>query len=128
MVHHKELSEKRLGQEAVESGLSPDPSLSEFVENLDLYRQYSQSITHHSEPQTVFYGKNPDYFSRIYNIYELGDLSQDLSKKVGHVVTIGREQTGGPKLSADDLSKSELQKIEDFYAEDLSIFGKYTEE
>lgn len=123
VLYHKELSEKKLGDAALADGLRPNPTLSEFVDNLDLYRKHSWSITHHSEPQVFFFGSDPQYFSRIYDIRELDELCSDLSKLTGEPVAIGREQTGGPKIDIDSLSSAEIAKVRSFYHKDYDTFG-----
>ena len=40
---------------------------------------------------------------------------------------MGRLQTGGPKLSVDDLGRREIDTLRQFYAEDYRAFGRYFE-
>lgn len=123
VVAHKELKPGLLPQEALDSGLYPDPSLSDFIENLEGYRKYSNSIRHHSNPLTFFLGDDPSYFSKLFTLGELDEMVQTVGSMTGKPLKLSHQQKGGPKLSKNDLSEREIKKLQDFYAQDYESFG-----
>jgi len=127
VVFHKDLSEQRLSPAAVAAGLVPNPSLSTFVRELDGYVQHTGSISHHAAPIVTYLGHDPKWFSAICNLQEIEQLITELQAIVGneHPLVLPREQTGGPKLSRQDLTPSEITKIEHFYAKDYNIYGRF---
>ncbi|MEZ5686590.1 MAG: sulfotransferase family 2 domain-containing protein [Paracoccaceae bacterium] len=125
VVHHQELSAPRFKKAALHEGLRPDPTLSEFVDNLEGYRKHFGTITHHSDPMTAYLGEDPAWFSRIFGIHQMEDLRQTLEERTGKSLVIGRDQTGGPKFSRDDLTPRQIARIEEFYARDYELFGRY---
>lgn len=123
VVALRELSGKQAGVRLRKAGLRPNPSLSEFVDRLEDYRAASASIAHHTDPLTCFLGGDPGYFAEIYNLRNIETFRQRIEAAVGRPVAIPRLQTGGPKLSPDDLSADERRKVEAFYAEDYEVYG-----
>lgn len=120
---HKELNEKRLSSEAIKAGAIPDPSLEEFVERLELYRKHSNSILHHTDPQVVFLGGDPGYYSRIYQMNELENLRNDLSSRSGMDLNLPHAQNGGPKIEPASLSANAMEKIKAFYWKDYDSYA-----
>lgn len=125
VVHHGELSAPRFKKAAQDDGLRPDPTLGEFVDNLEGYRKHFGTILHHSDPIAVYLGENPGWFSRIFGIHQIEDLRVMLEERTGKSLVIGRDQTGGPKFSREDLTPGQIAKLEDFYARDYELFGRY---
>lgn len=125
VVHHGELSLESNPDSALYEGLVFDPSLEQFIDNLEAYRNFSPSIAHHSDPLTCFLGRDPGFFSKIYTLRRIGELVDDIEALTGTSVRLGHEQSGGPKISIDALSTHRIQKLKEFYAEDYEIFGKY---
>lgn len=124
VVASKELSEAKAGKKLKELGLKPNPTLQEFIARLKRYRKAHRSIAHHSRPLSDFLGKNPDYFTRIYPLREIGSFVEEVSKIVGRPLEAERLQTRGPKFSPEtDLTEEERAKIRRIYAEDYEIFG-----
>jgi hypothetical protein len=126
VVHHGELAEKHLCGLAGELiGLRPNPSLSEFIDRLDLYRRASESIRHHTDPQIYFLGKNLSYYNKIFCFSELSEIVDALRAAVGAEIKLLNEQSGGPKLSRKNLNKEEQRKIVEFYAEDYLLLRDF---
>lgn len=120
---HKELNEKRLSSEAIKAGAIPNPNLEEFVERLEIYRKHSRSILHHTDPQTVFLGGDPNYYSRIYQMNELEDLRTDLSCRSRLDLSLPHVQNGGPKIEPESLSSNALEKVQVFYKKDYNTYS-----
>lgn len=119
---HKELSEKRLSSEAIIAGAMPNPSLEDFVERLEIYRHYSPSIAHHTDPQATFLGENSKIYSRIYQMDELDNLRQDLSERANMPLDLPHAQNGGPKIPVEALSANASEKIKAFYQKDYQCY------
>lgn len=123
VLHHRELAARHLSTEAIAAGAIPDPDLETFVERLEIYRKHSAQILHHSEPQVVFLGPDTGYFSHIYQMAELPRLIADLSDRTGMALSLPHSQSGGPKLSPDDLSSAARDKLLAFYRADYDAFS-----
>jgi hypothetical protein len=126
VIYHGELSEKNLSRlEGEFSRLKPNPSLSEFIANLDCYRAVSWQIKHHTDLQIDFIGKDLLYYNRIFGFAELTKIPEALKVAIGAQIMLPHEQSGGPKLSAGDLSNSERRRISEFYAEDYLLLEDF---
>lgn len=124
VVHHQEISPSKSAWHLKGKGLKHDPSLSEFIDNLDEYRVIP-SINHHVRPIVDFIGTEPGYFDRVYAFNELSDFVADISAIVGKKLTLPRAQTGGPKLSPEDLSAEQIEKIRAYYWQDYEAYGAF---
>jgi sulfotransferase famil protein len=122
VIYHGELGERYIKQGEFE-GLKPNPSLSEFIRDFDRYRAASWHIRHHTDPQIYFLGKELSYYDRVFRFTELHEIAGALKTAVGAEITLPHEQTGGPKLSAAELSTNERRRIAEFYAKDYLLFG-----
>ncbi len=127
VVHHRELSLANARKELFAHDLAPDPGLEEFVTKLPRYMKAVESIDHHARPLVDFAGTDAAYYTRVYRMSEIEDMVADLSAVAGRRLTVGRLQTGGPKLSVDDLGRREIDTLRQFYAEDYRAFGRYFE-
>ncbi|MCA0922806.1 sulfotransferase family 2 domain-containing protein [Pseudooceanicola nanhaiensis] len=125
VVHHKELSVRKAGAKLKQFGLKPDPTLEEFANRFGAYRKCSDSIRHHTAPMVNFLGKDPGYYENVYNLRDIGQCVERISQIVGRPLELGRHQTGGPKLSVDDLSPAQIDKLKQFYAVDYNNYGTY---
>jgi hypothetical protein len=125
VVFHQELSEGLLSTEACQSGCIPNPSLSVFIDRFEFYQRFSRSISHHSTPMVAFLGRNPLYFSQIFPISEIDKFASTINSLLGCKIDLIHEQTGGPKIPRSVLSKSEIEKIENIYADDFEVYGEF---
>jgi hypothetical protein len=126
VIYHGELSTKNLGQlSGALAGLKPNPSLSEFINDLDRYRAASWQIRHHTDPQISFIGPELQYYDEIFSFKELAKIPDVLKVAVGAEITLPHEQSGGPKLSAAELSNFEQQRIRNFYREEYRLFHDF---
>lgn len=125
--YYRELSAQHLGPEVMKTGLTPDPTVHEFVEYLDAYVKASYSISYHVAPMVRYLGTDREFYNRVFKFSEIEQLRQTLSDYVKAEVVFPRLQTGGEKISPDALSAAEVNKIKEFYAEDYDVYGDYFE-
>lgn len=125
VVHHRELSREKARKQLLAHDLAPDPSLEEFVLKLPQYMKAVETIDHHTRPLVDFAGPTSSFYTRVYKMLEIDDMLSDISSIVGRPLVLQRLQTGGPKLSIDDLGRRELQRLQDFYADDYRAYGEY---
>jgi hypothetical protein len=124
VIYHDELGPKNLCHLKGELvGLRPNPSLSEFIADLDRYRAASWQIRHHTDPQINFIGRDSLYYDRIFDFTELAKIPDALKAAADAQITLPHEQSGGPKLSMAELSKKQLERLSDFYAEDYLLLA-----
>jgi hypothetical protein len=126
VVYHRELGEgylQRLEGELV--GLKPNPSLREFISDFARYRAASWHVRHHTDPQIHFIGKQLSYYDRIFAFGELSNIPDALQGAVGARITLPHEQTGGPKISASELSIDERRRISEFYMDDYRLLADF---
>ncbi|WP_162784801.1 sulfotransferase family 2 domain-containing protein [Paracoccus suum] len=121
--HHRELAARHLSAEAVAAGAIADPDLETFVERLEVYRKHSGQILHHSDPQVVFLGPDVGYFSRVFQMNELDQLTAELRERTGLALELPHSQSGGPKLSPGDLSVAARDKLLRFYRADYDAYS-----
>jgi hypothetical protein len=128
VIYHDELGPKYLCHLKGELvGLRPNPSLSEFIADLDRYRAASWQIRHHTDPQINFIGRDLSYYDQIFDFTELAKIPDALKVVADAQIILPHEQSGGPKLSIADLSNSERRRISEFYAEDYLLFLDFYE-
>lgn len=125
VIYYREVSEQNLARHELEEGLAPDPSLREFVENLEAYRRASNSIRLHTDPLWHFLGREANFYNYIFNIRQIKEFDEVLSSLLGREFVTPHLQSGGPKLTESDLTAGERMKIEQFYHLDYEIFGQW---
>tara|TARA_R110000796_G_scaffold18532_2_gene56149 strand:- start:17870 stop:19528 length:1659 start_codon:yes stop_codon:yes gene_type:complete len=124
VVHHGELSEGKVSVEKLtEAGVTENPDLETFIDNLDVYRQVKGSIHTHTAPLVDFLGKDSTYYHLIFTMENSHLIEELFYVMTGVRRSMGRSQTGGPKVSTQDLDAGRIQKIKEFYAEDYEVFG-----
>jgi len=130
VLHHRELSREYIStnHKALLDEIPVfDPSLSEFIEHLDIYLKVSP-IHHHIKQITSFLGNEDlECFSHVYKIENSDQLASDLSKTIEKPVTFGREQTGGKKINVHELTKQQANYLLEFYDADYKLLeGLYS--
>jgi len=121
--HHRELGEAHLTAEARREGALPDPDLATFIDRLEVYRRHSPSIAHHTDPMTVYLGREPGFYTRLFPLDRVGDFVALLSERAGWALDLPRLQTGGPRIRPDDVTAAQRARLEAFYEEDWRVFG-----
>jgi len=128
VVHYGELSKSFIQKkhpELISEIEVFDPTLPQFIENLDTYLKV-RTIKHHTAPMVSFMNKEGlEVFNHIYSIKELSMLERDLSDYLKKSVKFGRSQTGGPKLKLSDLDCTHIEFLHNFYMEDYALLNEY---
>lgn len=106
-------------------GAESDRFLARFIDELEAFRAQSRDITHHTNPLVYFLGDDSNYFSDLYLLSDLGRLELDLSDRLNLSVSIAPNNRSVARLSRDALTKSQITRIEKFYARDYEVFGRY---
>jgi len=124
IVHHAQLENPRFHAANQDGELSASPTLDEFVDKLELYRERSKVVADHVKPLSHFLGRDPDYFDRIFALGELDELHAELAKRFGRDIPgFRRVQATRSKLGASELSPGGREKLEALYEEDYRLFG-----
>jgi hypothetical protein len=125
VMFHRELSWAHISADMQKAGAVPNPTLDQFIERLDLYREASDSIRHHCDPMIQFLGGDPSYFTRIFSIKQMDLFTKRVQKITGSMVVPGHSQAGGKKLFVRDLAQAQRKKLREFYEEDYDIYGGF---
>ncbi len=125
VIEKNEIANSRVAEKIRGLGLPLQPSLSTFISNLKDYR-IARGIDHHVSPITAFLGREPEYFTDIYDISRTSDLFEKISKITGRkILPVARNTSGHASKHSENLSKQERIFLEDLYAEDYQIYGAY---
>lgn len=118
VLHHREIEKapKR------PKNLSAMPSVSELIDNLDEYRCI-WTISHHTAPQVEFIGKELAQFYRVFPFEHLQDCAALICELAERNIALPHEQAMGPRISRADLSRSNLKKLQSFYAADYALLS-----
>ena len=129
VVHFKELSATSIdSKKAALLGLTPDPGLDEFIDNLELYRIVSGSIKHHTDPQSSFLGHTLEYFDKVYKFEDLHALESDLRERTQQPLVLPH-LVKGPAGENPSISAQRARKIIEFYSGDYALLrGLYSPE
>jgi hypothetical protein len=125
VVYHREITEALLGADRIKAGIVPHPDVHTYIKHFREYRKAVRNVRWHSRPLASSLGRNPDYYTRIFNISEINAFTDIVNQKTGTTIELGRHQTGGPKIPASELSAEEIAFIKDFYKKDYEIYGAY---
>jgi hypothetical protein len=130
VLFYRELSQEAAGQELEIAGLAPDPDIDVFMANIEAYRTCSKSIARHFAHQDSFLGRSKDYFTRIFQVEDLGRFESYINERFGTKATLPRLQDGGPKLDFRSLSAETRRRIIEFVRNSavLEWFPQYREE
>lgn len=128
VVHHRELSRKFITARAQQLRLDLDdfvfdPDLDTFLERLAVYCKV-HPILHHTRPVAHFL-PSLSVFDKVYPIESMQELQADISRRIGQDFTVGRSQTGGPKIGIDTLSLPQLERLFELYREDYALLKDY---
>ena len=123
--HHRDLAPERIKPKFRGRGATPDPSLEEFADKLELYREASGLIRRHTLPLVDILGRDPCYYEGVYSIGTLDAFRRRVVEITGRDVELQHLQTAGLKISPDDLSAAARRRIEAFYADDYATYGHH---
>ncbi len=105
------------------NGLTTAPSLSETVEQIHRYRQIFLDFRVHTDPMTLWAGSNPQSYSRMYTMGELGEIRSYLNNAYETEIpdkrlTVSKKGPGGNK---PELTAGERAILTEFYASDYAF-------
>lgn len=126
IVHMKALETMGNAAEVISAKNYPlQPTLEQFVQNLEFYCSASLYMKNHIAPQETIIGQ---IFSKIKNVYDTAqvpELELLLTKRCGKAIILPREQSGGPKFSISDLSTNSVKKLSKFYEKDYDMLSDF---
>lgn len=105
VVHYRELSEEVAGEELRKRKLTPDPDVETFIGRARAYGKSSRSVRRHIMPQDHWLGVDKGYYERVFPIEEMDAFRDEMNAIHGTSAEVPREQTGGPRISFEDLSE-----------------------
>jgi hypothetical protein len=100
------------------------PTLSQFIDNIELYIHSCGFIRHHVAPTTFFLGLDPSYFTKIYKMSEIHLLIKELeSCTVNNSADdfLPRNVTK-TKSKPEQVYSYQLEKLRAMFQEDYSLF------
>ena len=114
-------------------GLSPDPSFSEFVDNLGDYQKASYIIESHTRPLTFALGKDANMYDRIFDISDVDEFATCVRSYTGTDVKLPWNHKTKQKLSQlgkveeNELvpSEKDLKNIYRFFESDYDAYGPF---
>jgi hypothetical protein len=128
VLHYRELSaNSNYADQLKRDGLKFDPDINTLVTALEDYMIVQKNIFHHTRPQLDFLGNDLSIYNRIADISEVNKVIDEikahwmrygLQELSESAPTLGRAQTGGPKLGLEVLNDESFDKLLDYYRED----------
>ena len=125
VLHYKIFYLKSVQGKVKNLDLKIEPDINYFIENLENYFQFSDSIVHHALPQNKYIGKDLNIYDFICPIENLQNLRQIISHNAKVEIKLPRLQTAGPKITLKDLTEKSLKKLIEFYAEDYQLLQDF---
>lgn len=101
------------------------PSLEQFVQNLEFYCNASSYMKNHIAPQETIVGGIFSKIKHVYDISQVSEFEKFMSERCEKQIVLPREQSGGPKFTVSDLSERSLKKLLDFYHEDYAMLSRF---
>lgn len=127
VVGSKVLHGKEFTPEQKRLGLTPEPSIDNFIDLLPHYREASWVIRHHSAPLSHFLGSDPAFFDRIFSIKNLSEFTSYVADYVGEVPVLqhtNKRPADSVVLSSEEETRNR-NKIDKAYSEDLELYERY---
>jgi len=113
--------------EFLDAGLPLLPSLAEFVDRLEAYQKASKMILQHSRPLSYFLGQDPGWFDRIYGMFEIEQLNDDVRRRTETNAAVEKRNAAKVKADPSEITPEVIAKINHRYASDHTIFGRWFE-
>ena len=124
---YRSLSPEKLASHQIDA--NPDPSLNEFIKNLEIYRQVPD-INWHALPLSHFLGEEPGYYQEVFNLDTLNQLEMFLSNLLKTEINLPHLQKSAKEASEKArneslLSNRSIKKIEETYKTDYQLYGNF---
>lgn len=123
VLHHGELGAVVMDSSARKACLT---DINEFVRLFEFFLKNSKSIHHHCQPQVRFVRNVLTRADAVVDIKQIKDLEGRLSARCGEFY-LERKQTSplGRNKCNTELTRSSLDKLKDYYANDYRQLGPY---
>lgn len=125
VLFHDEISPDHIAKSKSAIGLKPRPTLSEFIERFDKYRDAIPSIKHHTDSLVHYLGRSPEFYDQIYNMKDITIFVSDLCSNYNKNIKLSFAQKTNKKMSANELHSKLVKKIQQFYQEDYDVYGDF---
>ncbi|MBJ3774388.1 sulfotransferase family 2 domain-containing protein [Acuticoccus mangrovi] len=104
----------------IAAGLSPSPTLLEFLRDIDRYAALSPNLAGHLLPQQYFLGPDLSYYSDVIRMEELHKLGDVLGKKVPHLHKTNSEKKLDSEIVdlCDKIAADDIQYLAEYYRQD----------
>ena len=102
-----------------------DPDIDCFVNNLDLYFRVRPIRHHFLTLRDWIHGIPLTEYSHVYPIEKIIEAQHLVSEVYDRDITFGRFQTGGVKITPEELSSSTLQKIKEYVRSDYDLLRRF---
>jgi len=106
-------------------GVPADPTLREFLLNIDKYRILSKSVEHHTQPFTRFLGHDLGYFTDVVKIGSLGELAEKIGKLTGRDFDIAHHNRSNSPEESLVMGKMARKSLLDYCAGDYALMKNY---
>ena len=98
------------------------PTFDDFVENFEDIRKTEGDINLHLAPQTDFIGKDPTFFSHVFNTEEFEEVFKFFEDVYSRKFPRFRLQQGGNNLGVVPTPK-QAERIREYFKEDCDIWN-----
>jgi hypothetical protein len=125
IVHLNCLEEPSTRVAAWAAGLTTRPTLEELLTNLARYKLVSRVIRTHFQPLSHYLGADPAWYSRIYDISEVGELADDACSRTGRTAKlphVGRRRGGD---ASDIVTPAVIARVREDFREDVTLYGSF---
>ena len=124
-IGHFDILRKSDGNALDRLGVAREPSLENFVLDIEKYCAVSSDLRLHIASPRCFVGSSLLQFDHVFRFERLEEVAAFLSARSGKTVDIPRLQTGGVKYKPADLSPEALAKALRFCRYDYAFLVHY---
>ncbi|MBF9001208.1 sulfotransferase family 2 domain-containing protein [Vibrio nitrifigilis] len=100
------------------------PNISQFIEHLDKY-MLVPVIEHHCKPLSWHVKNDLTKFTHVFPMNRIDDFERFLHEATGEYVSIPKSHVGKNKVPLASLSRSELNKLFDFFEDDYRLLSSW---
>jgi hypothetical protein len=105
--------------------LSAKPSLDEFVENIEAYRDLSGAVRNHTMPQSDHVGTFGTKITHRLPIERIGEVPDIIRQATGVKVSLPHARASGLKPKPSNLSPRHFDKLVKLYEADYEMLGEF---
>lgn len=82
------------------------------------------AVNDHFKPQCYFLGTDPSYYTHIFRVSQIGEITDMISSLAGRAIVPVRKQTGGADMKPE-LTDKQIALVKRAYEEDYNVFGSW---